>query len=113
MQISNKYDLLQYFVEHMDSNNRYHDAEQNLLKLLNPYDQSQYLSELKNEGFINVYLGSEFQIYSKAVSFLAERKTSQSKAVKIKAIGKSFLRWVAGVFGCLLVAYLIWRFGWK
>lgn len=117
MQISDKYDLLQYLVDHMDSNNSYQDADHVLSKALNPLDLTQFIRELKSEGFIEVYLGADFRIYSKAIHFLAERNVAKSKATAIKKAGKSVSKWLAGVISgliiSLLAAYLIWRFGWK
>ena|GEM_PF-5984867 len=71
MNINSKYELLKFLVVHANPKTlRFKDDKHLLDDLLDGQTQSDYTTELKNEGFINVYLGRDFEILPKAISFL-------------------------------------------
>ncbi len=69
--INNKYDLLKFLIANMDAKTqRFNDTDLKLLNMLGGEKLSEYLTELKTEEFIKVYLNSEILINVKAIEFI-------------------------------------------
>jgi predicted transcriptional regulator len=68
--IKDRYDLLKYLVAFMSSKTRrFKDPEHKLTQMIGPHKLSEYLTDLKNEGLINVYIGSEIEILDAGIDF--------------------------------------------
>lgn len=118
MQIKDKFDLLEYFVDHMDPDTKTYTKEnQELYSLVNALDFSQYLQELKVDNCIKVYLGGNFVLYDKAIQIVEQRKKERSKSYFVLKISKKAFKWILVSVGSILVAlitaFLIWKFGWN
>ncbi|MFQ9672895.1 MAG: hypothetical protein ACLRZT_06035 [Clostridium paraputrificum] len=69
--IKNRYDLLKYLIAFMSKDtHRFDDSDRKLSKIIDVYKLSEYLTDLKNEGFINVYIGGEIQILDAGIDFI-------------------------------------------
>lgn len=68
--IKDKYDLLKYLFAHMSTDtHRYRSEGSKLTQMIGGNKESQYISELRDEGFIDVYIGEIF-LRDKAIDFL-------------------------------------------
>lgn len=68
--IKDKYDLLKYLIAFMASDTRrFKDSDHKLNQMIGPRKLSEYLTDLKNEGLINVYIGSEIEILDAGIDF--------------------------------------------
>lgn len=71
--INNRYDLLKYLFVHMSKKTqRYTDIDMKLSELVGVEKLSRYLTDLKNEGLIEVYIGGEIYIKDTAINFLSQ-----------------------------------------
>ncbi len=71
--INNRYDLLKYLFVHMSKKTqRYTDIDMKLSELVGVEKLSCYLTDLKNEGLIEVYIGGEIYIKDTAINFLSQ-----------------------------------------
>lgn len=68
MQILNKFDLLKFLIDNMNPDTHEFIDENHILNtFLDGEKQSEYATALRNEGFINVYMGATFEVLPKAI----------------------------------------------
>lgn len=67
--IKDKYDLLKYLIAFMSSDTRrFNDPKYKLTQMIGPHKLSEYLTDLKDEGLINVYIGNEIEILDAGIN---------------------------------------------
>lgn len=68
--IKDKYDLLKYLVAFMSSDtHRFKDPEHRITQMIGGRKESEYLSELKADGLINVYIG-EIEVLDAGINLI-------------------------------------------
>ena len=117
-QIKNELDILEFLVDHMDSEtNVYTDENRELSSMADSLNMSQYLSVLQQEGYIKVFLGGTFVIYNKGIQVIADRKKQRSTGYFVLKISKKAVKWIFTAIGTIIVAlitaFLVWKFGWN
>ena len=111
MKIKDKYDLLRFIIKHMDKDKREYTIDAaKISEMVKGEDFAQYLTELKAEGCIEVWLGGHIDIHAKA-DLVLKKQPGRLRSVASRLNG-AVVQIVVGVVVALLSAFLIWKLGW-
>lgn len=104
MKFSNEIDLLKFLIKNMNNNHRCNAKNLNLFKYADRQTICNYLDILKKNGYISVYIGGEFEIHDKGITYIKNNSLT-------KKVVPTIFKWIAGIITTLITAYLIFKLG--